>query len=343
MSGMVKFGILGCGVVADYHAKAVRSIGEAMLCGVADQSADRAEAFADQYGVKAYRSYAEMLADPEIDAVCICTPSGMHAQNALEALAAGKHVVVEKPMALNTADADKMIRACRESGKLLTVICQLRFSKGVNRLRKLVEEQAFGTIGLCDLDMKYWRSPEYYEKSPWKGTIKMDGGGALMNQGIHGVDALLYILGDAKLLSARVKTVYHKIEVEDTAVATLEFENGALGVIEASTCTNPGCGRRLMISGSNGSAILREGVIEKLVIGDQVLVNEAPIGNCNTASSPTNMTHLLHTRQITNFVNAIQGKEALLIDANEGRRAVALIESIYQKSIEDERKGGEMA
>ena len=323
---------MGCGVIADYHAKAIDSLCNAELLGVADNNTERAASFAERYGIKAYATYAEMLADPAIDAVCICTPSGMHAQNSLDALAANKHVVVEKPMALTTADADRMIRACRESGRMLTVICQLRFSEGVQKLKALVADGAFGTLGLCDLYMKYWRSPQYYAGSAWKGTRAMDGGGALMNQGIHGVDALLYVLGDAKLLSAKVKTRYHDIEVEDTAVAMLEFEDGALGVIEASTCSSPGFERKIEICGSHGSAVLREGTIERLVIGDQVLTNSETIQNHATASDPTAMSFLLHAKQIENFINAAAGKEKLLIDAKEGRRAVALIESIYQKS-----------
>ena len=332
MKETVKFGILGCGAIADYHAKAIMSLKNAELVGVSDNNSERAAMFAKIYGIKTYTDYDEMLADSEIDAVCICTPSGMHAQNSLEALAAKKHVVVEKPMALTTADADKMIRACKESGCILTVICQLRFSDGVRKLKALIEEHAFGTLGLCDLYMKYWRSPRYYGGSSWRGTRQMDGGGALMNQGIHGVDMLLYLLGDAKLLSAKVKTLYHDIEVEDTAVAMLEFENGALGVIEASTCSHPGFARKLEICGSRGAAILRESEIEKLVIDERVLAESENMDVRGTASDPAAMSFLLHAKQIDNFINAVLGREQLLIDAEEGRRAVELIEKIYKKS-----------
>ena len=157
----------------------------------------------------------------------------------------------------------------------------------------------------------------------------MDGGGALMNQGIHGVDAMLYVLGDARLISSKVKTLYHGIEVEDPAVATLEFESGALGVIEASTCSYPGFSRRIELCGSGGYAVYREGVVEKLVIGDYV--EENPINTANsTAANPTALSFYLHARQIENFINAVFGKEELLIDGEEGRRALALIEKIYE-------------
>ena len=258
----------------------------------------------------------------------------MHAQNALDAMAANKHVVLEKPMAFNTTDADRIIRACHENGRMLTVICQLRFSEGVKKLKSLVETQAFGTLGLCDLYMKYWRNPQYYAKSLWKGSRKMDGGGALMNQGIHGVDALLYVLGDAKLLSAKVKTIYHGIEVEDTAVATLEFACGALGVIEASTCSYPGFARKIEICGSQGAVILREDRIEKLVMGDRVMTDVGEIDSLGTANDPTAMSFALHAKQIDNFIKAILGEEELLINAEEGKRAVALIEEIYERGLE---------
>ena len=332
MKEKVRFGILGCGTAAHYHARAVKSTSDAVLVGVADSNVKKAEKFAEEYGIRAYVDYEQMLGDPEIDAVCICTPSGMHAQNSLDALAAKKHIVVEKPMALNTADADRMIEACKKSSCMMTVICQLRFSDGVKKIKALVDEGAFGTLGLCDLYMKYWRSPEYYGGRAGRGTRAMDGGGALMNQGIHGVDMLLYILGDAKLLSAKAKTVYHGIEVEDTAVAMLEFQRGALGVIEASTCSYPGIERKIEICGSRGYAILREDTLEKLVIGDRVLTDVKSTGGIVTASDPTAMSFSLHAKQIDNFVNAILGKEKLLIDANEGRRALSLIEKIYKKS-----------
>ena len=189
----LRFGILGCGMIAKFHADAITSLENAILFGAADNNPATAQKYAAKYGIKAYGDYDQMLNDPQIDAVCICTPSGFHAENALKALKAGKNVVLEKPMALNTADADKIIATCTETGKKLTVICQLRFSEDILRVKKLISEDAFGKIVMCNLSMKYWREEEYYSQSAWKGTKKFDGGGALMNQGIHGIDLLLYI------------------------------------------------------------------------------------------------------------------------------------------------------
>ena len=327
----LRFGILGCGMIADFHADAINSLDNAVLIGVADSNPERAQAFADKRGIKAFGSFEAMLESSDIDAVCICTPSGFHAEGAIAALKAKKHVVLEKPMAINTKDAKRICKMCEKSGCVLTVICQLRFSEDIKRLKQLVSENAFGKNVFCDLYMKYWRSEEYYANGGWKGTKKIDGGGALMNQGIHGVDALLYIAGDAKLLKAKTKTNFHKIEVEDTAVAMLDFANGACGVIEASTCAYPGFERRIEVMGSNGYAILRESKLEKLVIGDETLIDSTTEAVSGTASDPSAMSYQLHAMQIDNFIKAINGEEKLLIDHNEGLKAVDLIEKIYRQ------------
>ena len=330
MSQKLKFAIAGCGMIAGFHADAIRSLPNAELVGAVDYNAEKAKEFCEKYGIYAYSSYDEVLADGDVDAVCICTPSGFHAEQAIKALQSKKHVVIEKPMALNTADSDKIIAECEKSGCMLTVISQLRFNEDVQKIKKLVEENAFGGITFCDLYMKYWRDPEYYANGGWKGTTLLDGGGALMNQGIHGIDLLQYIVGEAKLLHGKIKTAFHNIEVEDVAVATVEFKNGALGVIEGSTCCYPGFERKIEILGSNGCAILREGIIEKLIVNGETIVEKVESdNNVNTASDPSAMSFGLHAMQIDNFIKAVNGEEKLLIDAKEGRKAVRLIEEIY--------------
>ena len=327
---MYKFGILGCGMIADIHADAINGIREAKLVAVADNNPKCALNFANKHGAVAYESY-EMLLDSDIDVVCICTPSCFHARNAIQAMRAGKHVVLEKPMALSTEEADEVIRVCQETGKELTVICQLRFSEDVQRLKRLVSDNAFGKITLCTLSMKYYRTSEYYSSSPWKGTLKFDGGGALMNQGIHGIDLLEYIVGDVKEVQGKIRTLSHKIEVEDSAVAMLEFENGALGVIEASTCAYPGFERKIEIHGDRGYAILVENSIEKLMInGEEQPTVKGEVAN--TASDPSAVQSGMHRLQIENLIKSIEGKEKLLIDCHEGRRAVRIIEDIYRSS-----------
>ncbi len=339
MSNVMKFGILGCGMIANMHAQAIQSMEDAKLLGVSDPIEASAKAFSEKYGVAVYKDYEAMLNDPEIDIVCICTPSGFHASGALEALKHNKHVVLEKPMALTIEDADAIVEASKESGCLLTVISQLRFQEDIQKVKKMVEEGAFGDLAFCDLYMKYWRDPEYYSSSNWKGTFKFDGGGALMNQGIHGVDLIHYIAGNAKVVKGKVKTLFHDIEVEDVATAVMEFDNGALGVIEGSTCAAGGFDRRIEIIGTKGYAILVEGKIEKMEVDGKEIVQEVDIavGGKRSSSDPTAVQFEGHATQIRNLMNAIRGEEPLLIDAVEGSKAVKTICNIYKSSAEADK------
>ena len=328
----IRFGIIGCGVIANVHASAIALIQDAQLGGVFDYSTARAEAFAQKWNTVVYPSYAAMLADRQIDAVIICTPSGLHADQAVQALRENKHVVLEKPMALSTADAAKLCRESELSHHLITVISQHRFQPDIQRVKELVEQGALGSIVFCDLYMKYWRDPSYYAESSWRGTWRMDGGGALMNQGIHGIDLIRYLVGEAKLLRGRAKTLVHDIEVEDTAAALVEFACGALGVIEASTSAYPGFSRRIEIHGSKGYATLVDSTLEKLCINGEMLVDKNVLPDAGTASDPTQLGHVGHTLQLQNFVAAVRGEENLLITARDGYEAVSMIEQIYRSS-----------
>jgi predicted dehydrogenase len=234
-------------------------------------------------------------------------------------------------MALSTAEADALVKASEEAGKLVTVISQLRFSEDIQKVKRLVAENAFGKISLCNLYMKYYRSPSYYSSSPWKGTLKFDGGGALMNQGIHGVDLLQYLVGGVKHVQGKIATLSHRIEVEDTVVATVELENGALGVIVGSTCAYPGFERRIEIHGETGYAILTENYIAQLMIDGKV-VPLKEFSASKTAQDASAVDSECHTLQIENLLDAIEGKAPLLVDCREGKKAVEIIEKIYCSS-----------
>lgn len=327
------FGILGCGVISKTHALAIDNIENATLLGVADNNIEYARVFAEKNGVKAYESYQDMLADKDIDVVCICTPSGFHASNAIDALNAGKHVILEKPMSISNEWADKVIEACERTGKKLTVISQFRFSEDIKRVKKLIEENAFGKISLCTLTMKYYRNPEYYSSSSWRGTLRFDGGGALINQGIHGVDMLDYILGPITNVKGKIATISHDIEGEDTAVALFQTANGALGVIQASTCAYPGFDRRIEIHGDKGYVCLLENKIEKLMVNGE-MVDLGELNFTSTANDNTVMDYRMHKAQFENLINGIEGKEKILVDCYEGKKALAIIQNIYQTSKE---------
>jgi len=327
----INVGILGCGNIARTHADSLKKIENAVLRGVADTNAESCKAFADAYGTTAYQSYDAMLADESIDIVSICVPSGFHEQSAIKALKAGKHVIVEKPMAITTEGCDAIIRASEDSGCMVTVISQLRFSDNIKRIKALLDEGRFGKILSADLSMKYWRDPAYFSQSSWRGTKSVDGGGALMNQGIHGVDLLVHLLGEPRLVGAKSKTLYHDIEVEDLSMAVVEFENGALGSIHASTCLSPGFSRKLKIYGTNGYVVICEDSIEELMLdGKLIELDSQEVTNQDSARSHVLTQTDLHVCQISNMVNAVVGKEELYIGVKEGKKAVKLICDIYK-------------
>ncbi len=330
----IRFGLVGCGVIGRVHAEALAELDGARLAGVTDARRESADAFAAAYGAVSYPSLEDLLASDAIDAVCICTPSGLHAEEALAALRAGKHVILEKPMALCSADAERLVAASKESRHILSVISQHRFRPDVVRLKELMDAGAFGKLILCDLYMKFWRDPTYFTSNPWRGTREMDGGGALMNQGIHGVDLIRFLAGDLKLLRGRVKTQFHSIEVEDTAAALLEFDCGALGVIEATTAAYPGDSRRIEIRGTEGYAALADSVLEKLCVHGEVLIDRTVTADAGTASDPTRMNHMGHLLQLRNILGAIRGEEALKVTPEDGAAAIRLIEEIYRSSEE---------
>ena len=328
----LKIGIIGCGRISVMHLIPAQILKQAKLVACCDIKKDRADEAAQKYNVKAYSDYAEMLRDKEIDAVTICTPSGMHADQAIAAIEAGKHVLCEKPMALTTADALRIREAEAKSDKKLSVIFQMRYTKDIQYLKKVIEEGKLGQLTFCDLYMKYWRDESYFKASPWRGTFAMDGGGALMNQGIHGVDIMHYLCGAPKLLTAKVKTLVHNIETEDTAIAAVEYPSGALGVIEASTSSNPGFDRRIEINGTRGYAVIIDAHLEKLFIDGEFIIDTKIETGAGTKSDPTKMSHDKHTLQIKNFVRSINGEEELISTSADGLWAVSFIEKIYETS-----------
>jgi len=327
---MIRFGILGCGTVAQIHAQAIALLENACLAGAAGTSADSARKFTQLHGGRAYDSFAQMLADDTVDVVCICTPSFCHVQQATAALEHSKHVVLEKPMALTAEEADSLVRRSREKGLLLTVVSQMRFAPDVQLLRTLVEEAAFGKLTGVSLTMRYWREPSYFSESSWRGRKACEGGGALMNQGIHGIDLLQYLVGTPRILAARAATLHHNVEVEDTAFALFETDC-CIGTITASTCAYPGFERRLELYGTRGYAVLREDKLEKLQIPGHAID-----GICAATSTgsrrPEAIGCRMHLLQLENMANAIRGDAPLLLEPEEGVKAVRIIEEIYKKA-----------
>ncbi len=312
------------------HAAAINDLPQAQLVAAYDPIDNAAKSFCEKWEVQQFASVEEMLSSNMVDIICICTPSGNHADLSIKALQSGKHVIVEKPMALTPEDCDRVIYAQEQSGKKCVVISQLRFSETSKRVVETITAGKLGKILECSVDMKFFRSQEYYDSSDWRGTWAMDGGGALMNQGIHGIDLMLYYMGDVKSVYGICKTMRHNIEVEDTAVAAVEFKNGALGVIEATTSVTPGYPRQFTICGTEGSIILEEDSVLKWDISNE----DFNTGKATTGSfaDPQKISYMGHKAQIENLLNHLDNGENILIDAKVGKKSVELICAIYKSS-----------
>jgi len=334
----IGFGIIGCGMIAGFHARAIEDIRGAKLIAGFDRCKATADRFADAEGCKAYDDLDAMLADPEIDVVTIATPSGAHMEPAVAAARAGKHIIVEKPLEITLKRCDKIIAECEKAGVVCSTIFPSRFHGPSVQIKKAIEQGRFGRITVGDAIVKWWRTQEYYDSGAWRGTWALDGGGALMNQAIHSVDLLTWLMGPVAEIRAQTSMLAHeRIEVEDVAVATLQFENGALGIIEASTAIYPGYLKRIEIHGTGGSAIMEEEDIIKWDFAKKKPVDkkiaeamDAQVSGGGGAADPSAIGHHGHTRQFQDVIKAIKKGTQPLIDGQEGRRSVEIILAIYK-------------
>ena len=326
MSNKIKAALIGCGMIADTHLTALLNAG-ANVVGVYDANLDRAADFAAARGMKAYNSMDELLSD-DITVVSVCTPSGTHASLAETVMEHGKYAIVEKPMALTVEECARIIEVEKKTGRFCAPISQLRFSPVFRQVRTAIEEGRFGRMIMGLLSMKYYRAPSYYAGS-WRGTKAMDGGGALMNQGIHGIDMMCGLLGYPISVSGHTATLLHDIEVEDTAVASLVFPNGTLGVIDGSTAVTHAKPRRLELCGTTASLTLEEDVI---VHTDGIDLLSRTESGYKSFSDPTAISTDLHEYQFCNILAAIAGNEPLFYTSEEALKTVAVITAIYESS-----------
>jgi predicted dehydrogenase len=334
------FGIIGCGMIAKFHARAIADIRGARLVACHDSVAESADRLAAETGCRAYHRLSDMLADPAVDVVTIGTPSGAHMEPAVAAARAGKHVIVEKPLEITLARSDKIIAACRQANVKLSAIFPSRFHDSSQEIRRAIDAGRFGRLTLGDAYVKWFRSQSYYDSGAWRGTWKLDGGGALMNQAIHSVDLLSWFMGPAVEIRAQTGLLAHeRIAVEDTAVATIRYANGALGVIEASTAAYPGYLKRIDIHGSAGSASMEEEDIVKwdfakrdrrdAAVHKQMSKRKSTGGG---ASDPAAIGHHGHARQFRDVLEAIADNRDPAIDGPQGRRSVEIILAIYKSA-----------
>jgi predicted dehydrogenase len=334
------FGIVGLGLIAKFHARAIREIAGAQLVAAFSRSGEKAEQFGAEFGCRGYHDLNAMLADPAVQVVTICTPSGAHLEPTLAAIRAGKHVIVEKPLEITLARCDQILREAERAGVVVSTIFPSRFHESSQLMKQAVDQGRFGRITLGDAYVKWYRTQQYYDGGAWRGTWHLDGGGALMNQAIHSVDLLLWLMGPAVEVTAHTAMLAHeRIEVEDTAVATVRFASGALGVIEASTAAFPGELKRIEISGSQGTAVLREEDLVTWKFAQATPADEALLARMSNktqtgggAADPAAIGHHGHRKQFEDVLTAIQAGRQPLIDGPQGRLSVELILAIYQSA-----------
>jgi UDP-N-acetyl-2-amino-2-deoxyglucuronate dehydrogenase len=337
----VRFGLIGAGLAGPLFGGALRERPRgAQLWAVATRHDDSARAFAERYGVPhRYTNWRELIADPEVDAVCIATPTGTHAEVAIAAARAGKHVLSEKPMAATLAEADTMIAACEANGVTLGVIFMYRFMDTALKMKEAIDSGRIGTPILGECIGRFLRSQEYYDSGDWRGTWKGEGGGSLMSQTSHTLDLLIWMLGDVEQLAGFYTTTQtHEIETDDLAVASLKFRGGALGSIISSTAIRPPSDRVLTIHGERGTVgLVGDRLARWHVDGEPDREAEAMLratipDRGDTAAKAGYADSELHRRQIEDFVAAIEGGRRPKVDAAEGRRTLEVMRALYLSS-----------
>jgi UDP-N-acetyl-2-amino-2-deoxyglucuronate dehydrogenase len=330
---ILHFGLIGVGNIAPVHAAAIKGTPGAELAAVATRNADRGQAFVEQHGGTWYADYTELLQRPDIDIVTLCTPHDLHLPMAVAAAQARKHILCEKPLARTTAECDAMIRACEQAGVKLGVIFQSRFEALSLKLKQLIDGGALGKLSWVSANTIWYRTDDYYRSGPWRGTWTHEGGGVLINQAIHAIDLLLWLTGMPNRVTAQMRTLNHAIEVEDAAIATLEYADQHLGLIQATTAAYPGYPERLEVYGTRGGAIYHKGEarLEWHTLDpreDHVLTTEISSG----AAAPLDITAAGHTAQFRDFAEAVREDRSPLIDGREGRRSVEVVEAIYRSA-----------
>ena len=337
------FGIVGTGVIAAMHAAAIATLPRARLAAVTDVAGGAAAAFAAARGCAAEPGLDQLLARPDVDVVCVCVPSGLHAEVGVRAARAGKHLVVEKPIDVTLAAADRLIEAARAAGVALTVISQHRFDPGLIELKRLLGDGALGRLVLAEASTKWYRTQAYYDSAGWRGTWAMDGG-SLMNQGIHYVDLLRWCMGPVTEVTAVCVTQAHQVEVEDTALAIVRFASGAVGTILSSTAAYPGFPQRLEITGTDGTVIVEDGRIVRRTFGAQATAGvsgddagpdadpDVGAGAAGAAADPAAIEVASHAAQIADLLAAVEEGRAPAVDGQAGRDALEIVRAVYESA-----------
>ncbi len=332
---MIHVGIIGGGNISETHARAVCETDGVEIAGINGRNLEKCSRLAQLYGGKVYSELGSLLSHKPLDMVLIGSPSGLHAEHGIAAARGGLHVLIEKPIDIITQRADELVEQCERAGVKLGVCFQDRVAPEIRKLREFLLAGGLGDPILVSARVKWYRPPEYYGTSRWRGTKALDGGGALINQGIHTIDLLIWLLGPVRRVQATAVTALHQIEVEDTLVATLEFASGAIGTFEASTAAYPGYDRRVELTGSNGTVILENSsVLRADVRGDASSLLRAVGETANRSATSAVVSDISgHKRLLENFLQAILHDGQLACDGRDGKRSLELVEALYASSI----------
>jgi UDP-N-acetyl-2-amino-2-deoxyglucuronate dehydrogenase len=325
-------GLIGGGNITETHARAARAIPGVEISAIHGTNTEKVARLCREHGGTPHQDFNAFLQHRPMDLVIIGSPSGLHATQGIAAARHGLHVLTEKPIEISTARADALIEAAKQSKVQLGVIFQDRRKPHIRQLKNWLDQGLLGKILFVDARVKWYRPPEYYANSRWRGTFALDGGGALINQGVHTVDLLLWLLGDVVRVQARTATLIHKIEAEDTAAAILEFASGALGIFHATTAAYPGYPRRVEITGTEGTVILEHDriVAANLRNSQSAGIESAPLDENLSSSTATVNDFRGHQSVLEDFLQAIQQNRVPACDGLEGRRSIVLIEAIYR-------------
>ncbi|MBS4073502.1 MAG: Gfo/Idh/MocA family oxidoreductase [Algoriphagus sp.] len=337
MEKLYKIGIIGTGAIALKHAQAIASLVNAELIGLFNPNPPSAAKAREKFSVPVFSNWEEFISSPDLEVVCICTPSGMHLEPALKAIEAGKHVFIEKPIEVTLDRADQLIQAAEAQHVKLGVVFQNRFSPDFTKLKDAISNGVFGRLLMGNAAVNWFRDANYYSSSQWKGTLTYDGGGALINQAIHTLDLLLEVMGEVDSVFGKVKTTLYPIEGEDLGAALVNFKSGAMGTITAGTSLYPGYLERLEIYGTEGSAILEAGKLTAWnVRGMESPIAKTEHNAASGSSDPNAIGFELHAKQWMDFLQAIETGNQPEVDGPKSRKSLELIRAIYQSSKEEQ-------
>ncbi|QGN34185.1 Gfo/Idh/MocA family protein [Microlunatus sp. Gsoil 973] len=325
---MMRVGIIGAGVIGTVHARLIDSLADrAKLAAVVDLDQEKAAALADRYGATAYTELADALADPEVTAYSVCVPSGLHPEVAAQVINAGKSVLVEKPLAITMDGADQVAEAAQEAGVTVGVVSQRRFQPAARCIRSAIDDGLLGRLTSAVVESPLWRSQEYYESGDWRGTLTLDGGGALMNQGIHALDLMIWLMGRPVCVSAHSGCIAHTdIEVEDVVGATITFESGAIGVFLATTAANPGLPIRLAFHGDGGVIVMDD---ERITQFTTTVTDSPPTPPSSEAAESIDAAH---RAQYADFLQAIGDHREPFVTVADGRLSLQVVLAIYESA-----------